>query len=515
MHLNNLTIGCSPAVGTGMSLSAAICREGSLNRDDNDCDDSDGDHSYAEMDDSTAISTSTNTNCPTPTDTGDVPNNDMMCRELSIHCLDASDDVDSSSCKLLTWRGRSTAMGQQAVSEPVKPLDIEAALNHIDLNSCSNGVVTTTDAVTRQESMALVSATCSTSSKYIRSLKSASYSSFRGDDSVRGMGDVKGNARSCYLSGTGYDEQTLAVLMRTYTIISASLLQRCVVGEGNFLDIGTCSTHETDSSSSLLAKRRYSDWGTDEAVSSPASTSLKSQSQSLVGQLVLPDDVKPLKRTKAQKKQINILFSIREYLESIPDSEQYHITPILTEISNFSLGASMRILKLISPYMLHSCLPSHMSEAEKVGAGGFGSVFKVCCDATCKDHRNTISAHTTLCQSLSQSQLAHNSKRYSGRRSLLMGTTSSTAKSTNSISIRNDNGSTPSRTIYAVKRIPRERSVYDSPIIYDIFSEITSLEFLAGNKGVRSLSNCFYLSQLQSFFFVLLSALPLFDLSKY
>ena len=510
MHLNNLTIGCSPAVGTGMSLSAAICREGSLNRDDNDCDDSDGDHSYAEMDDSTAISTSTNTNCPTPTDTGDVPTSEMVCRELSIHCLDASDDVDS--CKMLTWRGHSMAMGQQAVSEPVKPLDIDAALNRIDLNSCSNGVVTTTDAVTRQESMALVSATCSTSSKYIRSLKSTSYSSFRGDDSVRGMGDVKGNARSCYLSGTGYDEQTLAVLMRTYTIISASLLQRCVVGEGNFLDIGTCSTHETDSSSSLLAKRRYSDWGTDEAVSSPASTSLKSQS--LVGQLVLPDDVKPLKRTKAQKKQINILFSIREYLESIPDSEQYHITPILTEISNFSLGASMRILKLISPYMLHSCLPSHMSEAEKVGAGGFGSVFKVCCDATCKDHRNTISAHTTLCQSLSQSQLVHNSKRNSGRRSLLMGTMSSTAKSTNSISIRNDNGSTPSRTIYAVKRIPRERSVYDSPIIYDIFSEITCLEFLAGNKGVRILLDCLF-ARLLAFLPIALSVYLSICLSVY
>ena len=494
MHLNNLTIGCSPAVGTGMSLSAAICREGSLLRDDNDCDDSDGDHSYAEMDNSTAASKSSNTNCPTPTDNGDVPTNDMVCRELSIHCLDASDDVDSSSCKMLTWRDHSMAMGQQAVQEPAKPLDIEASLNRIDLDSCSGGVVTPTDAITRQESMALVSATSSTSSKYIRSLKSTSYSSFRGDDSVRGMGDVKGNARSCYLSGTGYDEQTLAILMRTYTIISASLLQRCVVGEGNFLDIGTCSTHETDSSSSLLAKRRYSDWGTDEAVSSPASTSLKSQS--LVGQLVLPDDAKPLKRTKAQKKQINILFSIREYLESIPDCEQYHITPILTEISNFSLGATMRILKLISPYMLHSCLPSHMSEAEKVGAGGFGSVFKVCCDATCKDHRNTISAHTTLCQSLSQSQLIHNSKRNSGRRSVLMGAMSSTAKSVNLISTRNDNGSTPSRTMYAVKRIPRERSVYDSPIIYDIFSEITCLEFLAGNKGVRILSDGIYLNQL-------------------
>ena len=485
MHLNNLAIGCSPAVGTGMSLSAAICREGSIIRDDVDVDgdDSDGDHSFIELYDERALSTTN----PTPSGSNDLPTNDLLCREVSIHCLDAidNDDVDSSSCKVLTWRDQSSGqLPALPVQDPAKSLGVNPFSNRIDLHSCSAGLVTaTTDTITRQESLALVSSTCSTSSKYVRSLKSASYSSFRGDDSAQNMGDIKGTARSCYLSGTGYDEETLAILMRTFNIISASLLQRCVVGEGNFLDIGTCSTHETDSSSSLLAKRRYSDWGTDQAVTSPSSTSLKSQS--LVGQLVLPDersssgvDSKPLKRTKPQKKQINILFSIREYLESVPDSEQYQITPILTEISNFSLGASMRVLKLISPNMLHSCLPSHMNEAEKVGSGGFGSVFKVCCDATCKDHRTTLSTHSTQCQS-------HTSKTNSGRRSAFVGSISSTAKSSSSITIRNDNGSTPSRRIYAVKRIPRERSVYDSPIIYDIFSEITSLEFLAGNKGVR------------------------------
>ena len=491
MHLNNLAIGCSPAIGTGMSLSAAICREGSTIRDDVDVDgdDSDGDHSYIELYDETATSTTN----PTPSGSNDLPSNDLLCRELSIHCLDAidNDDVDSSSCKVLTWRDQSSGQLPVPVQDPGKSLDANPFSNRIDLHSCSAGVITaTTDTITRQESLALVSSTCSTSSKYVRSFKSASYSSFRGDDITQNMGDVKGTARSCYLNGTGYDEEMLAILMRTFNIISASLLQRCVVGEGNFLDIGTCSTHETDSSSSLLAKRRYSDWGTDEAVSSPPSTSLKSQS--LVGQLVLPGvderfssgvgvDSKPLKRTKPQKKQINILFSIREYLESVPDSEQYQITPILTEISNFSLGASMRILKLISPYMLHSCLPSHMNEAEKVGSGGFGSVFKVCCDATCRDHRTTLSTHSTQCQS-------HTSKTNSGRRSAFIGSISSTVKSTNSLTIRNDNGSTASRRIYAVKRIPRERSVYDSPIIYDIFSEITSLEFLAGNKGVSTCS---------------------------
>ena len=52
--------------------------------------------------------------------------------------------------------------------------------------------------------------------------------------------------------------------------------------------------------------------------------------------------------------------------------------------------------------------------------------------------------------------------------------------------VKNDNGSTAFRTVYAIKRIPRERSVYDSPIIYDVFNEVTSLELLTGNKGVSS-----------------------------
>jgi serine/threonine protein kinase len=41
--------------------------------------------------------------------------------------------------------------------------------------------------------------------------------------------------------------------------------------------------------------------------------------------------------------------------------------------------------------------------------------------------------------------------------------------------------------MYAIKRVPRERSVFDHPFIYDIFSEISSLEMLASNRGVCEL----------------------------
>jgi hypothetical protein len=53
--------------------------------------------------------------------------------------------------------------------------------------------------------------------------------------------------------------------------------------------------------------------------------------------------------------------------------------------------------------------------------------------------------------------------------------------------IQNDNSSSPTKAVYAVKRIAREHSLYDSPLIYDVFTEISCLEMLAGNRGVCEL----------------------------
>ena len=56
--------------------------------------------------------------------------------------------------------------------------------------------------------------------------------------------------------------------------------------------------------------------------------------------------------------------------------------------------------------------------------------------------------------------------------------------------VRKDSGcsSSESRTKYAVKRIPRERSMYDSPLLYEVFNEITCLQLLVGNRGVSTYS---------------------------
>ena len=61
--------------------------------------------------------------------------------------------------------------------------------------------------------------------------------------------------------------------------------------------------------------------------------------------------------------------------------------------------------------------------------------------------------------------------------------------------VRKESGcsSSASRRVYAVKRIPRERSMYDNPLLYEVFNEITCLQLLAGNGGVSILSSVIFL----------------------
>ena len=266
-------------------------------------------------------------------------------------------------------------------------------------------------------------------------------------------------------------DSTYATSLRAYGIVSAILIQHCIVGKGNFLDINSCSTSDPDTATSLRI---------------PGDKQQKDENVKRFGLplAALPPLGKDLNHSK-QVKQINILFSVREFLEKITDSERRAAIPFLTEISNFSIGASMRVLKLVSPSMFKSCLPGHMSSAKKIGDGGFGSVFRVTCDNSCRNcgtwesntRRNPVdlpsgekklkkSSTTVLnvCahgQEHGQSKDIFPSNRATGRRS-----------------------SASKRTAYAVKRIPRERSMHDSPMIYEVFNEITCLQLLAGCRGV-------------------------------
>lgn len=273
-------------------------------------------------------------------------------------------------------------------------------------------------------------------------------------------------------------DSTYATSLRAYGIISAILIQHCIVGKGNFLDINSCSTSDPDTATSLRIpgdKQHTKDEN--------------------VKRLGLPLAALPplgpgkdLTHSK-QVKQINILFSVREFLEKITDTERREAIPFLTEISNFSIGASMRVLKLLSPSMFKSCLPGHMSSAKKIGDGGFGSVFRVTCDNSCRNcgtwesntRRNPVDLLSAEKKAQSNGTTISNVRTHGYGHE--HGHTNGIFPSTR-VTVTNKRSSVSKRTAYAVKRIPRERSMHDSPMIYEVFNEITCLQLLAGCRGV-------------------------------
>lgn len=126
-------------------------------------------------------------------------------------------------------------------------------------------------------------------------------------------------------------------------------------------------------------------------------------------------------------------------------------------------------------------------------------MFKVSCDLTCVDHigpetRGHFQGQSQYCQG----RFTGNKGKQTG---LMKAINPSSSNSSPNPSpdprhpspnpgpnpVQNDNGSSPTKAVYAVKRIARERSLYDSPLIYDVFTEVSSLEILAGNRGVCEL----------------------------
>ena len=320
--------------------------------------------------------------------------------------------------------------------------------------------------------------------------------------SVSGIADrVKDNGRLACLEDANYNTS-----LRAFSIVSALLIQHCIVGKGNFLDINSCSTSDPSAEGSGSLR---------------VSAERHAPKEDPVRRLSCPNaNLPPLGNEFVnwkQEKQINILFSVREFLEKISDTERRKAIPFLTEISNFSMGASMRVLKLVSPSMFNSCLPSHMGRAKKIGDGGFGSVFRVTCDASCskcgswdpcRGRTDSLEAHlssrkgsigeTTVTDCLPQRATRHTETSFSSL-------------------ARKDSGcsSSAARTTYAVKRIPRERSMHDSPLIYEVFNEITCLQMLSGNRGVSHVFSyfvlfCFVLCRLLLYRLIVLDSLRVF-----
>lgn len=260
------------------------------------------------------------------------------------------------------------------------------------------------------------------------------------------------------------DQTMLQSLLHAYGVVTGLLLQRSVTDK-LFLDYSCCASGEFSSPRSIESMSLYN------------------------------------------SSQANVLFNVREYLEvgsffnlkgsmscgeSTTSSNGYNrrFKPSchLAELSYHSNAASLRLCKLLNGEFFKNCLRDHMdSSGVKIGEGGFGTVFRVACPESCgRFKQNAISC----CFSCHKRRI--NQQNNGNKKSALSKAFPSSSAPT---FVRGKNCCCgparykPSNRSFAVKRIPRERSAYDSPLIYDLFNEITSLELLSGNIGICGLED--------------------------
>lgn len=258
-----------------------------------------------------------------------------------------------------------------------------------------------------------------------RSAPYASARSFRsGYTDNQGLGS--GIAEEAY----DMEDQVFYPLLRTYTIVTAILLKRCIVDD-TFLDQSCCVCSE-----SVAAPRRPLD--ADGSLGIAASLEVE---------------------------HANIVFSIREFLAA---SALYsNITVSIAELSKQSHPALGRLTKLLHGGYLSTCLPLHMDTGEKIGEGAFGTVFRITCPENCgafKKFSNCYNCYAKQCNMVGEycdEPCCDSLTAAIGR----------------------------SARQFAVKRIPRERSVFDNPAIFHLFNEISALECMRGCIGVCSVED--------------------------
>lgn len=253
------------------------------------------------------------------------------------------------------------------------------------------------------------------------------------------------------------DPSILNSLLNTFGVASGLLLQRSITDK-LFLDYSCCASGEFSSPRSIESMSLYN------------------------------------------SSQANVLFNIREFLEvgsyfrktdlkadSINNSADKPFQPSfkLAELSFHSNAASLRLCKLLNGDFFNNCLREHMdSSGVKIGEGGFGTVFRVSCPESCGRYKQSTILSCFSCHKRRnpQTQLMKGNRKYG------MNKSKDTFVRGKNCCCGPSRYKTTSRS-FAIKRIPRERSAYDSPLIYDLFNEITSLELLNGNIGVCGLED--------------------------
>jgi serine/threonine protein kinase len=128
------------------------------------------------------------------------------------------------------------------------------------------------------------------------------------------------------------------------------------------------------------------------------------------------------------------MYAVREFLDSgVCDKD----VPFLSMSASHVGACYFRLLKLCSRrFFANSCLPGHLQEGDKIGTGAFGSVHRVSCPQSCSSHAG--GGHTVE---------------------------------------------------YAVKRMPRERSLQDEGVLFGVLTEVTCLEMMSDHRGVCDIVN--------------------------
>lgn len=242
---------------------------------------------------------------------------------------------------------------------------------------------------------------------------------------------------------------------RSYTLAALILLQRCF--QGGMLDISVCY----------------------QRVSVPWTICDKSD-ESLSRKVIT---------TNKSPRMANIIFSIREFMEFSSIKELQNIAEYVLSSKNHI--PHMRLLKLLSPKLFNNCLIRHMdSNGRKIGEGGFGSVYRVCCDGN-------SCGKFSYCQKYYQATgLAYSSNLCMINPTIAYTPNNSKRRMNDNFSFSDDESHQNDGRIrkyahtetcyYAIKCISREKSSHDIATIFNIYNEVMCLELLSSraNDGI-------------------------------
>ena len=131
------------------------------------------------------------------------------------------------------------------------------------------------------------------------------------------------------------DDHTLSIFNKTFSIISAILINRSI--SNSLLQYSCCISRET------------SEFAT---------------------------------HPNGERKKVlsNILFSVRDFLDVLSSSDARSMIGQLASMCNMTNRAMMRLLKLTTPLLFQNCLIRHSEKGVRIGQGGFGTINKVICD---------------------------------------------------------------------------------------------------------------------------------------